>query len=29
MSIQAPRTGRDVEEVSMNDWSSANFFARP
>jgi peptidoglycan DL-endopeptidase CwlO len=29
MIIQAPRTGRDVEEVSMYYWISPNFFARP
>jgi cell wall-associated NlpC family hydrolase len=29
MIIQAPRTGRDVEEVSMYYWITPNFFARP
>jgi cell wall-associated NlpC family hydrolase len=29
MIIQAPRTGRDVEEVSMYYWIAPNFFARP
>jgi len=29
MIIQAPRTGRDVEEVSMYCWIAPNFFARP
>ena len=29
MIIQAPRTGRDVEEVSMYYWVAPNFFARP
>ena len=29
MIIQAPRTGRDVEEVSMYYWIPPNFFARP
>jgi cell wall-associated NlpC family hydrolase len=29
MIIQAPRTGRDVEEVSMFYWIAPNFFARP
>lgn len=29
MIVQAPRTGRDVEEVSMYYWISPNFFARP
>jgi cell wall-associated NlpC family hydrolase len=29
MIIQAPRTGRDVEEVSMYSWIAPNFFARP
>ena len=27
--IQAPRTGRDVEEVSMYYWIAPNFYARP
>ncbi|MFC6343702.1 C40 family peptidase, partial [Nocardioides hankookensis] len=27
--IQAPRTGRPVEEVSMYYWTAPNFFARP
>ena len=29
MIIQAPRTGRDVEEVSMYYWIAPNYFARP
>jgi peptidoglycan DL-endopeptidase CwlO len=29
MIVQAPRTGRDVEEVSMYYWIAPNFFARP
>lgn len=29
MIIQAPRTGRDVEEVSMYYWIPPTFFARP
>ncbi len=29
MIIQAPRTGRDVEEVSMYYWIPPNFYARP
>jgi cell wall-associated NlpC family hydrolase len=29
MIIQAPRTGRDVEEVSMYYWITPNFYARP
>jgi len=29
MIVQAPRTGRDVEEVSMYYWITPNFFARP
>jgi cell wall-associated NlpC family hydrolase len=29
MIIQAPRTGEDVQEVSMYYWISPNFFARP
>jgi peptidoglycan DL-endopeptidase CwlO len=29
MIIQAPRTGEDVEEVSMYYWIAPNFFARP
>jgi peptidoglycan DL-endopeptidase CwlO len=29
MIIQAPRTGRDVEEVSMYYWVAPNFYARP
>ena len=27
--IHAPRTGRDVEEVSMYYWITPSFFARP
>ena len=27
--IHAPRTGRDVEQVSMYYWVTPNFFARP
>src|SRR5262249_58490318 len=27
--IQAPRTGLDVQEVSMYSWIAPNFFARP
>ena len=27
--IHAPRTGRDVEQVSIDYWRSPNFFARP
>ena len=27
--IHAPRTGRDVEQVSMYYWITPNFFARP
>jgi cell wall-associated NlpC family hydrolase len=29
MILQAPRTGRDVEEVSMYYWITPNFYARP
>jgi cell wall-associated NlpC family hydrolase len=29
MIVQAPRTGQDVEEVSMYYWITPNFFARP
>ncbi len=29
MIVQAPRTGRDVEEVSMYYWIAPNFYARP
>jgi cell wall-associated NlpC family hydrolase len=29
MIIQAPRTGQDVEEVSMYYWITPNFYARP
>ncbi len=29
MIIHAPRTGRDVEEVSMSYWITPNFYARP
>lgn len=29
MIIHAPRTGRDVEEVSMYYWITPNFYARP
>jgi peptidoglycan DL-endopeptidase CwlO len=29
MIVQAPRTGRDVEEVSMYYWIAPTFFARP
>ncbi|WP_151083653.1 NlpC/P60 family protein [Nocardioides cynanchi] len=29
MIVQAPRTGRDVEEVSMYYWVAPNFYARP
>ncbi len=29
MMIHAPRTGRDVEEVSMYYWIAPNFYARP
>jgi cell wall-associated NlpC family hydrolase len=29
MIIQAPRTGRSVEEVSMYYWTTPNFYARP
>jgi cell wall-associated NlpC family hydrolase len=29
MIIQAPRTGEDVEEVSMYYWITPNFYARP
>lgn len=27
--VHAPRTGRDVEEVSMHYWIPPNFYARP
>ncbi len=29
MIIQAPRTGENVEEVSMYYWITPNFYARP
>jgi cell wall-associated NlpC family hydrolase len=29
MIVQAPRTGQDVEEVSMYYWIPPNFYARP
>ena len=29
MIIHAPRSGRDVEEVSMYYWITPNFYARP
>ncbi|HEX4685227.1 MAG TPA: C40 family peptidase, partial [Nocardioides sp.] len=29
MIIQAPRTGLDVQEVSMYAWIAPNFYARP